>query len=71
MKLIPAVNLFFNCLNYGYSLGKLATPKGTINLSKGTNKNESKVLGHVDTQVGMTRYGNLLIRVGCGVIATR
>ncbi len=41
------------------------------NLTEGTNKNESKVLGEVETFVGWTSSGNLLIWVGCGVIAAR
>ena len=50
---------------------KLATPNGTINLSEGTNKNESRVLGQSNPKVGKTRYGIPLIRVGHGVIAVR
>jgi hypothetical protein len=52
-------------------MGKVATPKRTTNLSEGTNKNDSRVMDEVELHVGMTRYGTLLIRVGCGVIATR
>ena len=49
----------------------MATPKGTKQSSEGTKKNELKVLGIVESQVGKTRYGNPLTRVGCGVIAAR
>lgn len=41
------------------------------NLTKGTNKNESKVLGKVEPFVGWTSSGTPLVRVGCGVIAAR
>jgi hypothetical protein len=41
------------------------------NLTKGTNKNELKVLGKVEPQVGWTSNGIPLIRVGCGVTAAR
>jgi hypothetical protein len=50
---------------------KLALPNGTINQLRERIKNESKVLGKVELQVGKTRYGTLLIRVGCGVIVAR
>ncbi len=40
----------------GKSLGnpvvELATPKGTNNLSEGTNKNELRVMGQVEPRVG-------------------
>ncbi|MEM9927610.1 MAG: hypothetical protein AAF915_28425 [Cyanobacteria bacterium P01_D01_bin.50] len=55
----------------------MATPNGTkrgnrnTSSSRGTNKNESKGHGTVELRVGKTRYGTLLIRVGCGVIAAR
>lgn len=41
------------------------------NLTEGTNKNESKVLGKVEPQVGAFEQRNPSIRVGCGVIAAR
>jgi hypothetical protein len=41
------------------------------NLTKGTNKNKSRVLGKVEPQVGWTSSGTLLVWVGCGVIAAR
>ncbi|MBD2249501.1 hypothetical protein [Nostoc sp. FACHB-888] len=49
----------------------MATSNGTINLTEGTNKNESKVLGKVEPQVGKARYGIPLIRVGRNVIVAR
>ena len=39
------------------------------NLIWGTNKNELRVQGKVEPQVGKTRYGTLLIRVGQRVIS--
>lgn len=37
----------------------------------GNEEKRIKSLETVETQVGMTRYGNLSIRVGCSVIAVR
>lgn len=50
---------------------KMALPNGTKQSSLGTKKNELKVLGQVESQVGKTRYGSLLIRIGCDVIVAR
>jgi hypothetical protein len=49
----------------------LTATQWLINLTEGTNKNESKVLGKVEPQVGKTGYGTPLIRVGRNVIVAR
>jgi RNA-directed DNA polymerase len=49
---------------------KLAMPKGTKQSSEGTNKNDLRVM-ESRIHVGKMRYGTLLSRVGCGVIAAR
>ncbi len=54
LELIPASSHPAEAKSLGNPVVELATPTGTINLTEGTNKNESEVKGKVEPLVGWT-----------------
>jgi len=70
-NLIPAAPDLSNGKSLGNSVVEVVPPKGTNNLTEGTNKNELRVKGRSNPFVGWTSSGTLLVRVGQVVIDLR